>query len=117
VRVVGAPGNEYGYSMVEVESGGDTSVVTMSCVLTELGAERIDLLKCDIEGAEQELFESSASWIGNVGILAVECHGEFTAQRLGEALARNGVKTRTLMFEATPEFGCEQIVLAVTSAA
>ena len=38
---------------------GDTDVVTMADVLSELGNDRIDLLKCDIEGAESELFKSS----------------------------------------------------------
>ncbi len=85
----------------------------MADVLSELGNDRIDLLKCDIEGAEAELFKSSASWVGKVGVLAVECHGEFTAQRLIQELAEKGVATRTIMFEATPQFGCEQVVLAV----
>jgi FkbM family methyltransferase len=107
-------GREDAHSMRDVAHGADTDVVTMSDVLSVLGSDRVDLLKCDIEGAESELFESSAAWISGVGVLAVECHGAFTAQRLLEALSSNGVAARTIMLERTPQFGCEQIVLALT---
>ena len=112
VTMAGTPGNEFGFTMTEVP-GGDTEVVTMESVLQLFGGDRIDLLKCDIEGAERELFESSATWLSKVDVLAVECHGEFTARRLVGALEANGVTGRQIMFESTPQFGCEQIVLAL----
>jgi FkbM family methyltransferase len=117
VSLVGAPGREFAYSMIDVEGGGDVEVVTMSRVLTVLGSDHIDFLKCDIEGAERELFETSTPWIANVGTLAVECHGEFTAKRLIETLSRKGLAASVVMFEATPQFGCEQIVLSLRNAA
>jgi FkbM family methyltransferase len=76
-------------------------------------APRIDLLKCDIEGAEAELFESSSEWISKVRILAVECHGAFTAERFLDALASNGVTARLIMLERTPQFGCDQVVVGL----
>jgi FkbM family methyltransferase len=106
-------GREDGYAMVDVASGADTDVVTMADVLTELGSDRIDLLKCDIEGAEAELFESSSEWISKVRILAVECHGAFTAERFLDALASNGVTARVIMLERTPQFGCDQVVVGL----
>jgi FkbM family methyltransferase len=114
VSLIRTSGREDGHSMRDVAHGADTDVVTMPDVLSVLGSDRVDLLKCDIEGAESELFESSAAWISGVGVLAVECHGDFTAQRLLEALSSNGVGARTIMLERTPQFGCEQIVLALT---
>jgi FkbM family methyltransferase len=114
VALVGSFGEEFGYSMVEAENG-NIAVVTMALVVDELGTDRIDLLKCDIEGAEKELFENRSEWLANVGVMHVECHGDFTADRLLEALAAKGVATRQLSFESTPQFGCEQIVLAVTT--
>ncbi len=113
VSLVGTTGREDGYSMVDAPTR-DTDVVTMAHVLSELGSDHIDLLKRDIEGAESELFKSSASWVGKVGVLAVECHGEFTGQRLIQELAAKGVVSRTIMLEATPQFGCEQVVLALS---
>ena len=35
------------------------------------------------------------------------------APRLIQELAEKGVVTRTIMLEATPQFGCEQVVLAL----
>ena len=50
----------------------------------------IDLLKCDIEGSEAELFKDCAAWIGRVRHIVIEIHPPYT---LGEFLAdlrRNG---------------------------
>jgi FkbM family methyltransferase len=114
VGIVGRSGDEFGFSMVEVDDGsGDIEVITMSSVLDELRNDQIDLLKCDIEGAESELFEAAGSWLPQVRILAIECHGDFTVQRLTVLLARKGVVPRRLKFEPTPQFGCEQAVFAL----
>ncbi len=44
-------------------------------VMARAGASRIDILKLDIEGAEQELFESdSDTWLDRVNALIVELH-------------------------------------------
>jgi FkbM family methyltransferase len=112
VALIGSVGNEFGYAMVE-EQNGSIDVVTMNRVLDELASDQIDLLKCDIEGAEQELFENGSEWLAKIHIMHVECHGKFTAQRLLDTLAEKGVTTRELEFESTPQFGCEQIVLSV----
>jgi FkbM family methyltransferase len=53
-------GDEFGYSMVDAEDG-NIEVVTMNRVLAELATDRIDLLKCDIEGAEQEFFDNGSA--------------------------------------------------------
>jgi methyltransferase FkbM-like protein len=38
--------------------------------------ERIDLVKMDIEGAEQELFKADLSWLDRVDCLIVELHAD-----------------------------------------
>jgi len=48
--------------------------VSMEHVLSESRFDRIDLLKCDIEGSERELFANCAPWIGRVQHLVCETH-------------------------------------------
>lgn len=44
-------------------------------ILKRTGADWIDILKVDIEGAEKELFDkSSALWIDRVGVIIIELH-------------------------------------------
>lgn len=81
--------------------GMDVEVITMDDLLAAIPADQpIDLMKCDIEGAEEELFATCGSWIGRVRYLAVELHGEYTPERLKRDLQKHGV-------EATPLPGCE----------
>lgn len=53
-------------------------------------AAPIDLLKCDIEGAEREVFADCASWIGRVRNLVVEVHGSYTKDLFMDDLRRAG---------------------------
>jgi FkbM family methyltransferase len=48
--------------------------VSMAHVLADTGFDTIDLLKCDIEGSERELFAHCAPWIARVKHLIVETH-------------------------------------------
>ncbi len=50
--------------------------------------ERIDLVKCDIEGSEAEVFANCASWIGQVENLIIEVHPPYSTERLHEDLRR-----------------------------
>jgi FkbM family methyltransferase len=52
----------------------------------------IDLLKCDIEGGEQELFADCRSWIDRVQTLIVEVHGTYGVAELLADVDRNGGK-------------------------
>jgi FkbM family methyltransferase len=69
----------WGFSMTD-EDDGETPVITMDRLIAEHGLDRIDVLKCDIEGAEAELFED-APWMSRVGMAVVECHG-FPAEEI-----------------------------------
>lgn len=51
--------------------------VDVPWLMDRAGVSRISLLKCDIEGAEVQVFgPSSAAWIGNVDAIAIELHDD-----------------------------------------
>ena len=63
---------------------------SMPRLLADSGFDRIDLLKCDIEGSETELFKTCRPWIGAVRHLIVETHQPYTVQALYEDLRAAG---------------------------
>ena len=49
--------------------------LSIPTILKMAGADRVDILKLDIEGAERDLFdETSAQWIHRVGVIIIELH-------------------------------------------
>jgi FkbM family methyltransferase len=54
----------------------------------------VDLLKCNIEGAEAEVFAKCGAWIGEVRVLAVQVHLPYDRARLLDDLARAGSDLR-----------------------
>ncbi len=62
-------------------TGSGTTVESLSVrdIMDDHGIDRVDLLKVDIEGAEQEVFSDPASsaWIGSVDSIAIELHDRF----------------------------------------
>ena len=58
---------------------------TMDGLLEEAGfpeEQRIDLLKCDVEGAEADIFRHPGNWLNRVSCLAVETHAPYWATSL-----------------------------------
>lgn len=94
-----------------IDGPGHTRVITMRTVLETAGLDRIGLLKCDIEGAEVELFEDCAAWIGGVDALVVECHGDFHASDLEACVARGGGRFRRVYLEENPAYECETVTM------
>lgn len=69
--------------MREIGHPGDESVPAMTLPQILASCEvhgPIDLLKCDIEGAEAELFAECADWIDRVRNLVVELHRPYSSQ-------------------------------------
>ena len=64
------------------DSEGDAvEVMTMPQVLESTEVESsIDLLKCDIEGAESQVLADCAGWIGRVRNLVIELHAPYTRE-------------------------------------
>lgn len=79
----------------------DCHAITVEALLTLAGMPRVDVLKIDIEGAEEELFSADCdTWLRRTRHLVIELHGqacehaferaldgyEFRAERSGELL-------------------------------
>lgn len=106
-------GGEFAVTMKDTDDQESklTDVITMHDVLEQSGLETIDLLKCDIEGAEQELFADCRSWIGRVGTIVIECHGDYGVDDLISDLAANGALYDIRRREPNPAFRNEVAIL------
>jgi FkbM family methyltransferase len=92
-------GQDWGIVMRDEGAGGGSAVqtVTMARILSDWGAEAgVDLLKCDIEGAEAELFGACQPWIGRVRNLVVEVHEPYTIARLVADISSHGHRFEVL---------------------
>jgi FkbM family methyltransferase len=105
---------EWGFRIADVEdpAQGDTDVVTMTQVLESASIDRIDVLKCDIEGAEVELFDDCRSWINRVDNIVIECHTDVVdTEGVAAALARNGAEFEVMHVTRVPSCGYETAML------
>jgi FkbM family methyltransferase len=82
--------SEWAYKMCDADGSAATiDALTIPDILARAGIDGpIDLLKCDIEGAEAELFASAAPWIDRVGTMIVELHAPYTHAEFRADLAR-----------------------------
>ncbi len=91
--------DEYGFQMRDGAADGESipaMTIEKLCRLAQWANEDdapplIDLLKCDIEGAEAEVFAQCAAWAPHVRYFAVEVHAPYTADALLADLRRAGV--------------------------
>jgi FkbM family methyltransferase len=70
----------------------DITAVTMDQILEREGRDRIDVLKIDIEGAEEQLFAGNVPWLDRVDLVAVELHGPQARGAVERALEPGGWK-------------------------
>ena len=114
-RVVSDSG-EHGYTLVSESAaaagaGGEVTVSTLESVLSSAKVDEIDILKCDIEGSERELFASCANWIQRVGTIEIECHEPYTLEQLQDDLVANGGTFDVLERQPNPGYHCEVALL------
>lgn len=84
-------GGAWEYKLQEFDGSQEAiPALTLPQLLAGAGAVTIDLLKCDIEGAEAEVFADCRAWIGRVRHLVVELHAPYRAEQLLADLERNG---------------------------
>lgn len=104
---------EHGFTILGTgpREGTDVEVITLRRVLDESGIDRVDVLKCDIEGAERDLFADCAEWIALVGWLEIECHEPYRLPDLVKDLRRNGAAFSIVDHVPNPAFGCETVLL------
>jgi FkbM family methyltransferase len=64
--------------------------LSIPSLLRRTAVDRIDLLKCDIEGSEAEIFAECGQWIDRVHYMIVETHHPYSPQALYHDLSRAG---------------------------
>lgn len=79
----------------DAADSGDTAdkvlVMTLEQILTACNLHGpIDLLKCDIEGAEEPLFTNCSPWIAQVRNLMIELHPPYGEEQFLTALHQSG---------------------------
>jgi FkbM family methyltransferase len=55
---------------------GRSLAFSVPTLMKLLAVDRIDFLKIDIEGAEQQLFDGDLGWLKCIGVIAIEFHDE-----------------------------------------
>ena len=89
--------SEYAFRMSEQGQGATVDAITVPQLLERGGVQgQIDLLKCDIEGAEAEVFGDCSAWIGRVNHLAIEIHAPYTLEKLMADLKAAGARPRVV---------------------
>jgi FkbM family methyltransferase len=109
---------EWGFRLADVDdpSEADTDVLTMAQILERAGMSSIGVLKCDIEGAEVELFADCHQWIGSVDHVVIETHADVvTTDSLLDTIARNGGHFDVLGIDARPHLGFDMVTLRRTA--
>jgi FkbM family methyltransferase len=85
--------DSYGFAKVPADDRPQEELVPclpLSSIIARLGRLHVDLLKCDIEGSEAELFELCHSWIGRVRHIIVETHAPYSLSALIRHLRSGG---------------------------
>jgi FkbM family methyltransferase len=88
IRDAGA--GEWAFELSRSPSGVPTPVYDVPALLDGRGWDVVDLIKCNIEGAEEPLFRNCRSWIPRARRLIVELHPPYDAAGFAYDLSRNG---------------------------
>lgn len=82
---------EYSISDRQTQNSVLVDALTVPQLLARCGIEgAVDLLKCDIEGAERDVFRDCREWISRVRTLLIELHPPYTAAEFLTDVARGG---------------------------
>jgi FkbM family methyltransferase len=79
-----------GTGMHDLSNRVEVTVTTVPEVMRQAGWDEIDLLKIDIEGAEEDLLAKDNQWLAKVGAVIMEIHPRTTVERLNGHLAPFG---------------------------
>lgn len=110
---------EWGFRMADAaDPDAGIDVMTMDALLQNAGFDHIGVLKCDIEGAEAEVFADCRSWIGRVDAMSVECHSDvMRTEALLTAVRDNGGHFDVRHLESNPQLGFDIVTLQRAAAA
>lgn len=77
------PRQAWGFTKVDIIDARHPAVpcISMPTLMDSRGIKQIDLLKCDVEGSERELFHQCGPWIQTVNHLIVETHSWCSTDR------------------------------------
>ena len=89
---------EWSFRIAEIDTDGRRAgeegaipALTLPDILARASVrEDVDLLKCDIEGAEAEVFAECGSWLHRIRRLVVEVHAPYGREQLLEDVRRGG---------------------------
>ena len=89
VRGAYRDGLDWSTTVIEDSDGGGTiDAVTISQVIRGSGHNRVGLLKVDVEGSEERLFDESAcEWLDATDNLCIELHGRGCESRFNECMS------------------------------
>jgi FkbM family methyltransferase len=99
-------GGSWRFSMQDIDHANGESIcaMTLTQILAKCGMEGpIDLLKCDIEGAESEVFANCTAWVNRVQSLVIELHTPYTSNHFLEDLGHAGKR-----FEVYHRISCNE---------
>jgi len=86
----------------------------ISSILQHSGFESVDILKVDIEGAEQQLFSGDLGWLERIKAIAIEFHGAARRNiKFDDIMASYGFQIsegrHTLLAWRTPESNAQRL--------
>jgi len=89
---VGSPPSGHDYDAIQVSSdvkcsGQPVAAHSIASLIKLSKFPRIDILKMDIEGAEETIFNGSTQWLKDVNGLAIEFHGQSRAKSNFDSVA------------------------------
>lgn len=90
-------GNEWGRTVREArdnESGG-FQATDIGAIFESTRADRISILKIDIEGSEKEVFSNPTPWLSKVDNLVIELHGTECESAFFEAIRAHSFTVET----------------------
>jgi FkbM family methyltransferase len=77
------------------ESGFEIECTTIPTILDKYKIQYLDILKMDIEGAEEKIFSSlTENWINRVGLLIIEIHGSHVEKMILKVLKNYNFKVK-----------------------
>jgi len=104
-KLISAEEQDYSYQDAAV----DVPCLTLASFLREAKIQRVDLLKVDIEGAEQFLLETVASWAPHVKLMLLEIHHNIDCDWARGRLADAGFEIDLGDTQNRTEWWCRRI--------
>ena len=92
-QIVDAQAATWGAQFAPAAAGPNAVLqTTVPDLMRANGLDRIDLLKIDVEGAEEQIFAEEADWLSKVGVVLAELHTDLAASRFQAAASRHGFR-------------------------